>query len=730
MNTRYLLVILVAALLPLLSTAQQRPDTPRKPSGSDTARTLQAAVVTATRPIVRREIDRLIYDLQADPDSKHSSVLEMMNKVPYLSLDPDGNLLLKGNSSFKILVNGKNSGLLSRSPNEILRTMPASTIERIEVITTPPARYDAEGLTGIINIITVKKIDNGYTGTANASERGPVGGPRAGFSFTVKQDKIGASAWGGANRSITPATDFTTTRHTFGTNVSDLDQQGSRRSDNNSSFGGIELSYAPDSLQLLYGRLGYNDNHSSGSFHQTSMLTSQGSPLQAYDLDGNNSGHSSDIDAAVNYQLSSRKNKSRIFTLSYEYDTYHNTQTSATDLFDELNYPIPDYRQHNLTQSREQTVQADFAESVKGWNIETGVKGIFRSNNSDFQYWQADSLSGKYTIVPGQTNQFHNEQDVYGAYASLQRSTKKWDYKAGVRAEGTVMDADFFSTGTKVNQHYFNIIPSVGISRKIGTTSTINLAFSQRIKRPGINRLNPYVDRSNPDFEKTGNPHLAPTVMNMIQLGYGFSGKISLNVSTDFSFSNSIDVQTTVFDPVRKVTVTTYQNAGKARRWGFDCNLGVPITPKWRASLNGNLAYFDVTGQVGDGVVHVKKAIYRTNLSTYYQFKKGWQTSASLNITSSGPTDLQTETRGFAGYSFGINKNLFKDKLTLSASVNNPFAQYRQNPTISFGPEFNGLTVVHEYFRSFNVSVNYRFGKQKLSIRKNKNGIDNNDLSN
>ena len=132
---------------------------------------LKEVKVSATKQIVKQEVDRISYDLQADPESKVFSVLDMMRKVPYLSLDTDNNILLKGNTDFKILINGKPSSMVERSYKEILRSMPASSIERIEVITTPPAKYDAEGLAGIINIITNKKVDGGINGSVNVSER-------------------------------------------------------------------------------------------------------------------------------------------------------------------------------------------------------------------------------------------------------------------------------------------------------------------------------------------------------------------------------------------------------------------------------------------------------------------------------------------------------------------------------------------------------------------------------
>ncbi|MFA6945899.1 MAG: carboxypeptidase regulatory-like domain-containing protein, partial [Pedobacter sp.] len=187
---------------------------------------LDAVTVIADRPIVKMDIDKISYDLQADPESKVNNVLEMMRKVPLLSLDAEDNIQLKGSASYRILINGRPSSMLEKSPKDILRSMPASTIQSIEVITNPPAKYDGEGLTGIINIVTVKKIDNGYNGTINFNQRFPSGGPNLGSSFNFKQGKWGISANLNGVLFHDPGRTNVHNRLILGTNPSDLKQDG------------------------------------------------------------------------------------------------------------------------------------------------------------------------------------------------------------------------------------------------------------------------------------------------------------------------------------------------------------------------------------------------------------------------------------------------------------------------------------------------------------------------
>ena len=194
---------------------------------SKKVKTLKEVVITANRPIVQQKADRIIYDMQADPESKVNNVLGMIHKIPYLSVDADDNVQMKGNTSFKVLINGKPSGMLTNNLKEVLRTMPASSVVRIEVITIPPSKYDAEGLAGIINIITNKKVNDGYKGNLNVSDRFPSGGPDIGGGFTLQQGKLGINSYLGASSNSQPKTTNSTNRTTIDTNTrTDLKQAG------------------------------------------------------------------------------------------------------------------------------------------------------------------------------------------------------------------------------------------------------------------------------------------------------------------------------------------------------------------------------------------------------------------------------------------------------------------------------------------------------------------------
>jgi len=693
---------------------------------SDHNKQLKGVVITADKPIIKQEIDRISYDLQADPESKVSSVLEMLRKVPFISLDANDNILLNGNNSYKILINGKPSGMMERDPINILRSMPASTIQRIEVITTPPAKYDAEGLAGIINIITNKKIDNGYNGTVNVNDRYP-GGPGIGSSFTVKEGKLGISAFGNGSIYSSPSTSTLTTRTTTGTTPTDLVQQGRGTNKGRSGSIGTELSYEIDSLNLISGQFSVNGSKSNGNSYQSSLVTGQAGVIQGYDINNASNRHGGGLDASANYQLGFKDDKSKLLTFSYRYYEYDNINENDLATTNRVNFITPDYNQDRHATSSEQTVQVDYVKSFKKWSIEAGAKGIFRDNQSNFEYDSLNTVTNQFARDDAFSDKFTNTQKIYAAYNTWQYRGKGWGIKAGLRAEQTFTDADFIAAASNLHQHYLNIFPSVAANWDFKDNSGINFGFSQRVKRPSIDRLDPFPDKSNPDFITSGNPNLQRVVINGIQFGYHFTKKASVNIGVTYNFAKALDLPVAVYNQATNVTSTTYQNSGNVSGIGANININYPITRQWNFSLNSNTMYFWLSGPVNGVIQNNDFITLNISTSTGYSFNNGWRANANLDINGRNPTGLQGSSNGFIGSSFSANKQIIKNKLVFSLAARNPFMQYRTNTLITNGSNFAQTNINQVYFRSFTASLNYNFGKLKEALKKTKRGINNDD---
>ncbi len=697
---------------------------------SNKAGSLGEVVVTATKPLIKQEIDKIVYDLQADPESKESSLLQMMRKVPFLSQDANENILLKGSRDYKILINGKASGMMERAPMDILKSIPASTIKSIEVITNPSAKYDAEGLAGIINIITNKKIDNGYNGSVNISHKFPIGGPAVGLSYTMKQGKFGISSFGGTGFNQSPqTTDFYKRETAAGDHKLYLDQNIARESGNKYGYFGSELSFEIDSLHLISAQLNFNSSKTDATVGQVSIIQSSGAVWQQYNLANKEEGRAGGIDASANYQLGFKSGKERLLTFSYRYSSQQNRQFNNIDVFQSFNYADADYLQLNNGNFKEQTAQVDYIQPIKKHSMEAGIKSILRTNYSNFEANIFDTGSGRFEQDADRTNEYTNRQHIFSAYNSYQLKLKAWGFKGGFRLEQTYVNADFVTGAANVQQDYLSIIPSFIVNRNLKNQSTLNLSFTSRIKRPTIFQLNPFVDRSNPEFESTGNANLKPATTNVIQLSYSKSKKTSINIAIGSMFFKGLIGPLSAYDSARKLNTITFENLGKGRILKTNLFLNHPITKNWNVGLNSDIRHISFSG-MANGILFKNEGFnISTNISSGFRFDNGFRLNTGLSLISGGISGVQGTSNGYIGSYFNTSKDIIKNMLSVSAGITNPFSQFRKNREELYGNGFTQVIDRQTYFRGFSFSANYRFGKLKENIKKNKRSINNDDRS-
>lgn len=679
---------------------------------------LSSVQVTAQKAVIRQQADRIAYDLDADPESKSLSLLDMMRKVPYLSVDAGDQVLLKGSASYRIFINGKPSGLVENNPTAVLRSIPASTVKSIEVITNPPAKYDAEGLAGIINIITRKQAADGYNGSFNLSEQTPVGGPGAGANLSIKAGKLGVSALFGGSRNDQPLTSSLLGR----TSGSDhLQESGSNQGHTITGYAGTELSYEPDSLHLLDVQVNWNSSRLSNTALQQTDLLNGGSPEQAYLLNSSKAQDRSAVDAGLNYQIGFATNKNELLTFSYRYyhtGSYLSNDQGASTL---LNTSLLPYRQQNQEQLTEQTLQADFVRPLGKVSMETGLKGIFRSNDSRSDYQQADH-AGVFEPVPAFADFFLNRQNVYAAYNSYSWQNEGWQVNGGLRLEATD------SRSASVVQDYLTLAPSFALRRKLNATDGLTLSYVRRIQRPSIAQLNPFVDRSDQQVELSGDPALHPTTTHILQVAYFSSRKATWNIALGYMFFNSVIGQVTSYDDSTHVSRNSYENTGAGRVLKLNIYVNYPLTSVWSAALNADLRQVSFAAPV-DGVVFDQRgAMAYVNVSTSYKFGHGWRLNADLTANTSGINGPQSRSNGYTASSFSINKALPGDRLNLSARVSNPWQKFRQINNELTGPDFMEQSNTRVYFRTLSVNLSYRFGKLKGDVKKSQHGIKNDDL--
>ncbi|MFD0794929.1 TonB-dependent receptor domain-containing protein [Mucilaginibacter litoreus] len=676
---------------------------------------LKEVSIIAAKPLMKQEVDRLSYDVQADPEAKSLTALDMIRKVPLLSVDVNDNIQLRGSGNYKILLNGKESALMARNPSDILKAMPGTNIVKIEVITTPPAKYDAEGLAGIINIITQKKGDEGYNGSVNANYNS-IWGPRANINLTVKKGKFGVNAYAGTGSRPKRPTDFYK-QTDFLLQPSTVIQNGSRFNKGNNNYVSTELSFEADSLNLLTGTFNYyRGTNINGSTQYTTETT--GDVSNSYTTTNNGDGAYHGADFGLNYQLGFRKNKEQLLTMSYKYSDNGNESLSLVSPGN-----TTDFRQSNNAGTKEHTTQLDYVQPLKKLNIEAGGKMINRKNFSTFHTDLYDEASQDYMNNSGQANDFDYRQDVYSVYNSYTLKLTKWTFKAGARYEHTDINANFTSTSTNLDQSYTNVVPSFSMQRSL-KNSSLTFGFTQRIQRPGIWQLNPFVDSTNTKYISRGNPGLRPAVNNNFEISYGNFTKGSLNISMNYAFANNTIQSLSSVEGT--VTTNTYANVGKNKTLGLDVNWNYPITPKFNLNVNSELLRIWLKGSFNGEFFTNSGFQGHVFTNSSYKFDSGYRVGVNVGFDSRYVL-LQGTDNYYLGYGFNASKELFDKKASVSLYVNGPFSKFIKLDYYTKTDAFNNFSYNYQNFRSIGLGFNYKFGSLSASIKKNQRGINNDD---
>lgn len=695
----------------------------------DPGLTTEEVTVTAQRPLVTADIDKITYNATSDPETPTLTALEMMRKVPMLTVDGDDNLQLKGQTNFKILVNGKTSTLMAKNYKEVLKAMPAGSIKSIEVITDPPAKYDAEGIGGIINIITNRKTNNGFNGSVGlgADTWGGVNG-NAYIAAALGKFSLSANYFGGYFRQPEGTGDGRT--ETFNSlDARYLDYTRIQKGNGVNNGLSLEMGYEIDTFNLLSLSLnGYLANFDMTGDMHTGTFDPDRRPTTAYDNRTFTRMNFGSVTGNIDYQRTFRK-PDRTFTVSYKLDYNPNTSKYDRDITGTLNYPTYSQRSDNKAAGYEHTFQADYFDPItKVHQIEAGVKYILRPNTSNTEDYRRDH-GGEWTPDDSQKNDLDYRQHIAAAYASYLMKLSKFSVKLGARAEYTVNDGTFkLRDGDhKLDNKYFDLIPYVTLGWQPDQMQTLKLGYTQRLSRPGIWYLNPYVNDLDPSNVETGNPRLESEISHNFDLSYSNFGKIyniSVSLNTRLT-NNAIERVTTTTD--NGGLFSTYDNIGQSRYYGLYFYGALRLLEnKLSFSLNAGAGYTTLNANDGSGLKN-----------------HGWSGNGHLNINVqpwkngniyvgggfwSGGVGLQSKSPTGWYHSIGISQGFLDKKLRLGVSVSNPFRGKLSYGWGSFGPDFEQQSHLYQPVRSLRVNLTWNFGKMQAQVKKARRGIRNDDV--
>lgn len=717
---------------------------------SDASNELGQIEVVAQKPLVKADVDKIEYNIQDDPDSQSNSLLEMLRKVPLVTVDGEDNIKVNGSSSFKVYVNGRPNNMMSNNPTEVLKSMPANSIKHIEVITNPGPKYDAEGVGGILNIVTVGSGMEGYTATFSGNVSNNGGGGSL-FS-TVQKGKLTVSARYNYDYSKQPKSHSGGTRTTLPERLtehsSDVLYENSNKGNHRFHAGSLEASYEIDTLRLvsmsfgLWGG-GYRGNRDG---HQLGSHPSLGE-LYEYATVGRTKNSWFSIDGGIDYQRLFHT-KNRMLTFSYKINTNPSTSDDYTDYVNKTAVPEWEDFIHRLTNlhtdgkqhTTEHTFQVDYTTPIgKLHTIEGGVKYILRDNAADNDRYEqtSDSPEADYAFDEEYSSHYKHQNDILAAYLGYGLKWKKLSGRLGLRYEFTHQEVKYLlGKGEDFQKDFNDLVPSASIGYQLTDLSNLRLGYNMRIYRPGIWYLNPYLDDSNPSNLSQGNPNLNSEKSHNLNLSYSnFTQKFNLNVGIHYSFTNnSIEHVNTLMQDTeipglqnptgKEVLYSTYYNMGKNRTVGLNGYINWNATSNTRLYLNINGSYVYIKGAENlknDGwTMFAFGGIQQT-------LPKDWR--ISLNLMGQTPwIMLQGKGSRFFDYNLSVNKSFLKKRLTLSAYASNFFKKYKRNSSHLEDVNFVQDSYNRYTRQRFGFSISYRIGELKASVKKATRSISNDDV--
>lgn len=728
---------------PVITTASKPDNNMGSIVIAPSARALKEVQVVGQVPLIENRIDKIVYNAEKDLTAAGGNATDVLQKVPLVSVDMNGNVALRGDQNVRVLINGKPSGATSASLSDVLKTIPADQIKSIEVLTSPSAKYDAEGSGGIINIITKTKNSSGVSGSVSGGVGTRQNNGNMNFNYNKNRFNFSANLGGNAGWPQTSYTDFNQT----------LTANGVNQRNTNSSSNEIKRHGVRGSLTAGYEFNGFNSINSTLSLNDGGFNADGGGSYSFEDLvnpannltyTGRTISHNkfSGFDWNVDYTHKFKKEGHEII-ISGQW-SHSNIKTDYTNLFSAL---YPSQLANNNGKNNEYTGQLDYTLPInKTFKLEAGGKTIQRRINSLYDIY-AVSPDGSNPILDREnSNLYDYNQNVYAGYSVLTINLpKNYAILAGARFENTQIDGDPqtpYASGSNAqtlqpfSASYNTYIPSLTLQKVLGS-NTIKLSYSKRIQRPSLQVLNPFINRSNQQSQSVGNPNLAPEVSQTVELNYNAFIKSSV-VNLSVYYKNTKDLIEGIASPVNDDGVVinrTVQN-NVAKNNSIGASFFGSINPFKALTIRGSVNVFTYNPTVYTQYANfINPDALKTRLmSTMFG-------SASLNLpknfiveafgfSNSARRTIQGTSPAFGIYAFGVKKQFLDKKASIGFNTIQPFAVDKSfNQEIS-SPGFTQNVRTRIPFQSFGVTFSYSFGKMSFSNpqQKKKKGVNNDDV--
>lgn len=690
---------------------------------------IKEVVVAVQKPLIVADDEKLAYSVEDDPDAATSQLVDIMRKVPQLSVDAEGNVLLNGQSDYKVLVNGRSSSMMSKNFKTVIESMPAGSVKKIEVITNPSTKYEAEGVGGIINIITNRKVAGGYNGNVNLSGSNHyfLNG-NAYFAAQAGKFSISASAYvqGMKSRLTHRGEGF---REVFDDPTMHLMTSSTGMKYKGRYWGAyFNASYEIDTMNLITLEGGYhNGTNKSIADSKTEVFSIDNERVVAYDNIWTSGYKYNSYWASANYQHRFNREEHTL-TLSYEMDLSPDKEDQLYDVLNTFNYPTSARRNLGDNGSFDNTVQIDYFNPInKMHSIEAGSKYIYRRYTNESQTLLRDEATGEFAIAPDYPRSDMNyTQNILALYAGYHVKGKKLSGRVGARMEQAWSDVVVRTEKEDIayDPSLFNVIPYASANYRPNDANTLSLSYTQRLSRPNLWHMNPYRNES-PMSVSYGNPDLDATLAHSVALSWRrFSSSWNVSLGTTGSFSNNaLSSYTFVEDGV---THSTYGNIAKRQVYGLNGTIGYRSGVKFNVQLSGQGGYNVIKAPT----LNLSNDGFTYNVSLYASAALWKDATIYCNgYAYRFGVDLENSYKQtYFSYGLGLRQQLFKKRLTLSFTASNPFTSKMKLTSVTETNSYRSENTSWQTPRQFSFSIGYRFGKTQVNVKSTNRSIQNDDM--
>lgn len=694
---------------------------------------LEAVEIVGEKAVYETQLDKKVFNVDKNITATGGTVTDVLQNIPSVTVDIDGNVAMRGSSNVTVLIDGKPSGLTGASRAAILSQIPASAIEKIEIISNPSARYDADGMSGIINIITKKNKLEGLNGNAsigvgtrnkynaalNLSYKvGKVNvygnysyrfDQRFGFGYNLRNNKINDSIW-------------------------NTNQYSDQLSKPNFHLGKVGIDYYINAKNTVNFSVNYSNRYNDETENIRYENTNRNlQPLNIFRRDNTSIGTGNNFDYTFNYKHLFPESKAE-WTADAVFSTFDNDNASK---FKQQNYSLltnqatnelPNLQNiDNINTVRITTLQTDYIKPIgkdKKGKFETGYKAILRNIDNNFI---SNSYNYNETAWKPDTklnNRFAYQENIHAAYALISNQLQGFNWQLGLRAEQTFTTADLITNRETKNNNYFNFFPTLLLNKTFKGENEIALSYSRRINRPNVNSLNPFVDYSDPLNLRAGNPLLTPEYINALELSYNKNWK-------SYSFNSTVYYRTIsdVISRIRTVdslgvATMTFKNLASGTSYGLELVGRLQPTNWLDFTLSGNIFQTTITGTTSDGDLNNSTFTWNSRLISNVRASKtlSLQVIANYNAPNIVP---QGTFMAIYGIDVAIKKEVLKGRGSLTLNVSDIF-DWRE-----FGVNQTGSNFVSEVRRKRETQVgmlnfSYRFGsKDFANPNRRRNGKGN-----